>query len=219
MVEDKPLLTTVLNMPRRTEAASAEWSVYRVRTRGSTYTIGIHQGGGRPFALLTNARFATGAASLREGQDSAPLSGDRPLLSVHYREWIGRTLSVGMITTSPVVSVDPETDNAIITEVTSVSPRTAGAAAALPAANAAPPAAVGVGAASARSAVVAHVPPSYPEQCAIAAERAVHYLSMLCDHPTLFSDVRGSPVIEQRLHASLELASALFQVLAQRSRR
>jgi hypothetical protein len=109
--------TTVVSAPAPGEAAPG-WSVYRVRTANSTYTLAIQRAAVRPCAILTNYRFVTHGAAPCEGQDTAPLAGDRPLLDLPYKEWIGHALHVGTVSTSPVRSVDPESDVEVLHTIT-----------------------------------------------------------------------------------------------------
>jgi hypothetical protein len=201
--------TLYRNIPAVPSEAGAEWSVYRVKTKGSTYDLALHRpANGRPLAALSNTRHTKDANQMRQAQDSAPLAGRRPLFDAkHHGEWIGQTLSVGAITTSAVQSVEPETDSAIVhtivSEVTGVKGVVAAPAQAAPAVvqnPSAPP------------------PPPYPEDCVIYAERIVRMMTYLGDHPTLFADARANPAFERRLRGSLEMASAVLQVLVHRAR-
>lgn len=76
--------------------------VYRVQTESSTYTVSIHEERGRKYALVRGA-----AGTDREHvvvRDSDPRIGERSLFEVHYTEWVGQSLDVATMRTSPITS-------------------------------------------------------------------------------------------------------------------
>src|SRR5688572_1810013 len=84
------------------------WKVYRIETASSRYHLGVFPGDGvrRRCAVLKG----TSHGRHIEAQDSAPLLGGRSLFDVPESEWIGHSLEVGTARTSPIRSVEPESD-------------------------------------------------------------------------------------------------------------
>src|SRR5260221_4010444 len=76
--------------------------VYRITTESSTYTISIHEERNRKYALVRGA-----SGTDRENvvvRDSDPRIGERSLFDVHYTEWLGQSLDVATMRTSPIVT-------------------------------------------------------------------------------------------------------------------
>jgi hypothetical protein len=75
---------------------------YRVQTESSTYTVSIHDDRGRRYALIRGE-----AGTDREAvvvRDSDPRIGEHSMFDLHYTEWIGKSLDVASMRTSPIVA-------------------------------------------------------------------------------------------------------------------
>ena len=75
---------------------------YRIQTESSTYIVAIHEERGRRYALVrgepgTDREFLV-------VRDSDPRIGEHSLFDLHYTEWIGKTLDIATVRTSPIVA-------------------------------------------------------------------------------------------------------------------
>jgi hypothetical protein len=101
-------------------SAAPGWTVYRVQTRSSGYHVAIGMFCGRKLGVIRgrSARAAqAGEAPIQEG-DGAPLVGDDSLFEVAPEMWVGKSLRIGAIVTSPVVAVALETDVTMVHAIT-----------------------------------------------------------------------------------------------------
>jgi hypothetical protein len=196
--EEKRYGTKHLIIPKAPEDASADWTMFRVRTEGgSTYDLAIfRRDGARPLAALSNARHVDGQEDIRDAQDSAPLTGSDPLLTTaNFESWVGKTLTVGAITTTKVESVEPERSPAVVTKfVTTMT----GTKPIMRSHKSSPP-----------------LP--YPEDCVDAAEQMVRHMKKLLASEKLFADVRANPALESRLRTAIDEAGGFMRVLKSRS--
>ncbi len=90
-------------------------AVYRVKTQASVYVVGFHDDKGRRFVIVRGA-----AGTDREHvivRDSEPRIGERSMFEVPISEWPGQSLEVATMTSSPIVSVTPESDPNVIAAV------------------------------------------------------------------------------------------------------
>src|SRR5687768_15700070 len=90
-------------------------AVYRVTTQGSVYTVGIHESRGRKFVIVRGE-----PGTDREHvvvRDSDPRIGDHSLFDLAIDQWPGKVLEVATMTSSPIVSVEPERDQVAIAAV------------------------------------------------------------------------------------------------------
>ncbi|MBM7115487.1 hypothetical protein [Archangium primigenium] len=94
------------------------WEVYRVRTKTSIYTVGLHEHEGRKFAVMRGESKNLGGKI--DVRDSDPRIDGRSLFSLPPSMWIGKSLEIGTIATSRIVEVSEEQDKDIITSVTRV---------------------------------------------------------------------------------------------------
>jgi hypothetical protein len=197
MSEEKRYGTKVLIIPKAPDDASADWTMFRVKTSGgSTYDLAVfRRDGARPLAALSNARHVESSNDVRDAQDSAPLTGTEPLLqTANFDAWIGKTLSVGALTTTVVESVEPETSPSVVTKfVTTVTGTTMGRA------------------------HKSSPPLPYPEDCVDAAEQMVRNLKKLTAADKLFADVKAKPDYESRLRRSIDEASGFLNLLKKRA--
>jgi hypothetical protein len=86
-----------------------------VKTRNSTYSVALRLTGKRVGAL----RGTSSRGGNIDVRDTDPTVGGSSVFEVPVDEWTGKALDFAGITTSPVVSIVPETDVALIAEVTS----------------------------------------------------------------------------------------------------
>lgn len=90
-------------------------AVYRVRTQASNYLVGIHEVRGRKFAIVRGE-----PGTDREHvivRDSDPRVGEHSLFDLPLDQWPGKLLELATMTSSPIVSVEPERDPAAIAAV------------------------------------------------------------------------------------------------------
>ena len=76
--------------------------IYRVQTESSVYVVSLHEERGRRYALVRGQE-----GSDREHvvvRDSDPRIGERSLFEVPVAEWVGHSLDVATMRTSPIVS-------------------------------------------------------------------------------------------------------------------
>lgn len=100
-------------------SSEAGWIVYRVRTASSEYHLGVFSGGwGKRACAVLRGRSRGGMGETIDVQDSAPLVGGESLFSAAPSSWVGRTLEIGTVTTSPIRSVEEERDRSIVTAIT-----------------------------------------------------------------------------------------------------
>jgi hypothetical protein len=195
--EEKRYGTKHLIIPKAPEDASADWTMFRVRTAGgSTYDLAIfRRDDARPLAALSNARHVEEQENIRDAQDSAPLTGqDSLLLSPNFDSWVGKTLTVGAITTTIVEKVEPEESAAVVTKFVTTMTGTKP----ILRSKSSPP-----------------LP--YPDDCVDAAEQMVRHLKKLCGSEKLFADVRAKPELEARLKRSIDEASGFLNALKRRA--
>ncbi|MEJ7601662.1 MAG: hypothetical protein WKG01_27420 [Kofleriaceae bacterium] len=89
--------------------------VYRVTTQASVYVVGFHDQRGRRYVI---ARGAPGTD--REAvvvRDSDPRVGEHSLFELPPEAWIGLSLEIATMTSSPIVAVIEEHDPALISAV------------------------------------------------------------------------------------------------------
>jgi hypothetical protein len=90
-------------------------AVYRVTTQASIYIIGFHELHGRKYVI---ARGAPGTD--REAvvvRDSDPRVGEHSLFEVPPQDWVGKSLEIATMTSSPVTGVVQERDPVAIAAV------------------------------------------------------------------------------------------------------
>lgn len=101
------------------ERDQSGWTVYRIHTVASEYTLGIFEGSGGARRVAVLQGTSSGGERVN-AQDSDPrITGGRSLFDVPSAEWVGAALEIGTIHTSVVRSVGPETnDRAALAVVT-----------------------------------------------------------------------------------------------------
>jgi hypothetical protein len=178
----------------------SSWQVYRVRTQGSTYHLGICGGrdGLRKCAVLR----ATGKNDVT---DCAPLIAGVSLFDVKPDQWVGGCLEMGTTKTSPVQGVDVEEDISIVRSITNsgvkmvmITPHGGGGGHASP---------------SSEQSVVTSRRPPYPEDFVERAEAAASYLRKCARVPALPDDLRRYPHLVQRYRAALDDAAVRLLAL------
>lgn len=90
-------------------------AVYRVQTQASIYIVGIHELRGRKFVIVRGE-----PGSDREHvvvRDSDPRIGEHSLFELAIDRWPGKSLEVATMTSSEIVSVEPERDQVAIQAV------------------------------------------------------------------------------------------------------
>lgn len=92
----------------------AGWTVYRVKTRSSTYTVGLFVKAGERHVAVLRGR-SNGMGQDISAMDSDPDIGDESLFDVPAAEWVGKSIGIGTIATSSVESVERETSHEEIT--------------------------------------------------------------------------------------------------------
>jgi hypothetical protein len=100
------------------DVTQGAWVVYRVKTRSSVYLVGIHHHQGRKILVLRGE-----PGSDKEDvvvRDSDPRVDDRSLWDVPVEQWVGKSLQVATMTTSPVEAVTQERDQRLVRAVTQV---------------------------------------------------------------------------------------------------
>jgi len=98
---------------------SVKWSLYRLGTQsGSEYYLAVFEGDPENRALAVLERISGGPLQGSYFQDSAPLVGGRSLFEVSSEEWVGKELQCGTARTSPVASVAPLDDPALLSVLT-----------------------------------------------------------------------------------------------------
>ena len=83
-------------------------AVYRVHTQSSVYIIGVHEMRGRKLVIVRGE-----PGTDRENvvaRDSDPRVGDTSLFELPLEQWPGRSLEVATMLSSPIVSVEVESD-------------------------------------------------------------------------------------------------------------
>jgi len=94
---------------------SAASAVFRVTTESSVYIVGFHEERGRKFVVLRGL-----PGTDREHvviRDSDPRIGASSMFELSTPAWVGKSMEVATMTSSPVTSVTPETDRAAIASV------------------------------------------------------------------------------------------------------
>ncbi len=90
-------------------------AVYRVKTQASIYIVGIHEARGRRYVIVRGE-----PGTDREHvvvRDSDPRIGEHSLFEVPVEHWPGHVLEVATMTSSQIVSVEPERDPNVIASV------------------------------------------------------------------------------------------------------
>jgi hypothetical protein len=97
-------------------SVTAGWSLFRVTTANSNYTVGLRQ----PSSTARRVGALVGIASGINVRDTDPRVGERSVFELPTEEWIGKRLDFADVKTSPVVRVMEETDVEVITHITTV---------------------------------------------------------------------------------------------------
>lgn len=112
-------MTDKTTLLRLDPSSAPGWTVFRVQTRSSGYHVAIGTFCGRRLGVI---RGRAGDAPVQEG-DGAPLVGDHSLFELAPEAWVGKSLRIGAMVTSPVVAVALETDVTMVHTITgSLSP-------------------------------------------------------------------------------------------------
>jgi hypothetical protein len=176
------------------------WTVYRIHTAASQYTLGVFDGSGgaRRVAVLQGT---SSSGDRVNAQDSDPrITGGRSLFDVPSSEWVGAALEIGTIHTSIIRSVGPETnERATLSVLTGTdvthsrydAPREEG--------RSRPPE---------RS--------SYPETYVEYAESAATCLRAVYAKTELRRDLNGHPDLERRMGVALAECALVLQATADR---
>jgi hypothetical protein len=90
-------------------------AVYRVTTQASVYIIGFHEQRGRKYVIVRGAPGTDREAVVV--RDSDPRVGDHSLLAVPPEDWIGKSLEIATMTSSPITGVVQEKDPVAIAAV------------------------------------------------------------------------------------------------------
>lgn len=98
-------------------SAAPGWTVYRVQTRSSGYHVALGTFCGRKLGVIRGRSGRAGESPIQEG-DGAPLVGDDSLFELAPEMWVGKSLRIGAIVTSPVVAVALETDVTMVHAIT-----------------------------------------------------------------------------------------------------
>jgi len=90
-------------------------AVYRVKTQGSTYLVGIHEDEGRKYVIVRGIPgYDRENVVLR---DTDPRVGDWSLFDIPHSAWPGRQLQIASMTSSEIVEATLEDDPAVIAMV------------------------------------------------------------------------------------------------------
>ena len=169
------------------------WTVYRVQTEASVYHVALFKGDGRRRRCVTLRGDTVG-----EAQDSDPRIDDVSLFDVPVTEWVGKSLEVGRVTTSPVRVVEVERDVAIVRALTD------------------PPRRTRVGDEKGGSPRGQLEPIPYPESAVVLVEAAARRLSAAYEQRTLVEDLAGEPELLDRLRVALADCYMRVQAMGRR---
>jgi hypothetical protein len=178
----------------------SSWKVYRVRTQGSIYHLGICGGrdGLRRCAVLRSA-------SKGDVTDCAPLIAGQSLFDVAPDGWVGGCLEIGTTKTSPVLGVDVEEDISIVRSITN-----SGVKMVMITPHASPPHPQ-----QRDQSVVTSRRPAYPEDYVERAEAAASYLRKCARVQSLAEDLRrtSDPHLVERYRLALDDAATRLLAL------
>lgn len=194
-MNDNPNERTVVGSLLELFQKTPGWKVYRVQTSSSTYHVAMGSLEGRRMAILRG--YSVGAGRLVDIRDSGPQAGGESLFDVDPERWVGRKLSFSTTTTSPVVEIAPETDEKIITVVTS-------ALAPAPPSSPAPQA----------PAAPEYVRPPYPEDWVERAEYAAECLRRLYQRRGALEDIQKQQPLSERLNVAVGECALMLRAIA-----
>jgi hypothetical protein len=180
--------------------SGAGWTVYRIHTASSRYTLGVFAGNAqrRRCAVLRGMSHGTGI----NAEDSAPLVGSQSLFDVPPSEWIGHRLQIGTTSTSPIRSVDLEDDPMIVTSITSSAPVVTSSRDLARAPTEAPP--------------PRRQKPAYPADMVEYAETAAALLRAIYTKEDLPTDLRAHPKLETRFKMAVGECFLVLKALGER---
>ena len=178
------------------ESLPAGWTVYRVRTRSSTYTLGLFVKGGERHVAVLRGR-SNGMGQEISVMDSEPDIGEESLFDVPPSDWVGKPLAIGTITTSPVTSVETETDKMEITSVVNALAMRGGLAASQTRTSAPPP-------------ELARYPLNYVE----GLENTAAWLRRIANQPKIAADIAQRAEWTQRAKIAMVNARQALEDLA-----
>ncbi len=156
------------------------WTVYRVQTQASVYHVAVFKGDERRRRCVTLRGDTVG-----EAQDSDPRINDASLFDVPVTAWVGKSLEVGLVTTSPVQVVEVERDVAIVRALT------------------APPVRRRVGDEDGGLPPAQRESIPYPESAVVLVESGARRLSAAYEQRTLVEDLAAEPELLDRLRIAL----------------
>lgn len=174
------------------------WTVHRVKTRSSTYTLGLYTKPGERRVAVLRGRSA-GMGQDISAMDSDPRIGDESLFDVPVAAWVGKPLTIGTIGTSPVASVEKENDPAEVT----------GVVRALSTSSLAPRAATEARASS-RPPDVSRYPLNYVE----GLENMAAWLRRMANQPHIMEDIAERSAWTQRVRIALVNARQALEDIA-----
>lgn len=90
-------------------------AVYRVTTQASVYIVGFHEQRGRKFVIVRGAPGTDREAVVV--RDSDPRVGEHSLFELPPTDWVGKSLEIATMTSSPVTAVVQEGDPSMIAAV------------------------------------------------------------------------------------------------------
>jgi hypothetical protein len=175
---------------------AAASTVYRITTQSSVYLLAMHQFAGRRTVVVRGS-----LGSDKENviiRDTEPRIGEQSLWDVPFAEWVGHALQAGTMTTSRIRAVEVETDEDAVSSVTSVD------LAVIPPSRPkqAPP----------------RARPAYPESRVQYAEDAAALLRAIQRESSLFADVGGNPLLQERLRLALTGCAVVLESLREKLR-
>jgi hypothetical protein len=103
----------------RFDSLPAGWTVYRAKTRSSLYTLGLFTRSGERHIAILRGR-SNGMGQDISAMDSDPRIDGLSLFDAPMEHWIGKSLAIGTITTSPLESVEKEHGQSEITSIVAV---------------------------------------------------------------------------------------------------
>jgi len=177
-------------------------SVYRIVTQSSTYLLGMHPMGRRRSVVVRGE-----PGSDKEHvivRDTDPLIDGRSLWDIPPAEWVGHVLQVGTMSTSRIRSVVEATDEPTVSLVTNL----AGVSAADDDADELTVFRAPKPQQEARLARAA-----YPESHVEYAEEAATRLRLIQREDSLFADIAGDPLLQDRLGVALAGCAVALDML------
>jgi hypothetical protein len=207
---------------------------YRVQTESSVYLVSIHEERGRRYAVVRGE-----PGTEREHvviRDSEPRIGEDSLFEIPHTEWVGKSLDIATMRTSPITAVSEQGGVAAFSERPvrlapppgmsdnpRIMPLQSRGTAVGDAAREAAARDAGASREVARNVVIAApadqaaaVP--YPARHVRYAEDVTAFLRSIHRRERIFEDVANNPELRNRLHNALDAAATLLAEIRKRAK-